>query len=105
MSLSFALLRQPMPSFVLIAAGSSALLSWILLWWLIPWLRRQLLDQPNARSSHRIATPRGGGVVFVLVGSLPSLAWGEGATAWIAVMCCHLALFGRLDSGYQLTGG
>jgi UDP-N-acetylmuramyl pentapeptide phosphotransferase/UDP-N-acetylglucosamine-1-phosphate transferase len=105
MSLSFALLRQPMPSFVLIAAGSSALLSWILLWWLIPWLRRQLLDQPNARSSHRIATPRGGGVVFVLVGSLLSLAWGEGASAWIPLMCCPLALVGLLDDRYDLPAG
>jgi UDP-N-acetylmuramyl pentapeptide phosphotransferase/UDP-N-acetylglucosamine-1-phosphate transferase len=105
MSLPFALLRQPMPSFVLIAAGSSALLSWLLLWRLIPWLRRQLLDQPNARSSHRIATPRGGGVVFVLVGSLLSLAWGEGASAWIPLMCCPLALVGLLDDRFDLPAG
>jgi len=101
----FTVLLQPMPSFVLIATGSSALLSWLMLWRLIPWLRRQLLDQPNARSSHRVATPRGGGVVFVLVGSLLSLAWGEGASAWIPLICCPLALVGLLDDRYDLPAG
>jgi UDP-N-acetylmuramyl pentapeptide phosphotransferase/UDP-N-acetylglucosamine-1-phosphate transferase len=105
MTMPFTLLHQPMPSFGLIAAGSSALLSWLLLWGLIPWLRRQLLDQPNARSSHRIATPRGGGVVFVLVGSLLSLAWGVGASAWIPLICCPLALVGLLDDRYDLPAG
>ena len=105
MTMPFTLLHQPMPSFGLIATGSSALLSWLLLWGLIPWLRRQLLDQPNARSSHRIATPRGGGVVFVLVGSLLSLAWGEGASAWIPLICCPLALVGLLDDRYDLPAG
>jgi UDP-N-acetylmuramyl pentapeptide phosphotransferase/UDP-N-acetylglucosamine-1-phosphate transferase len=105
MTMPFTLLHQPMPSFVLIATGSSALLSFLLLWGLIPWLRRQLLDQPNARSSHRIATPRGGGVVFVLVGSLLNLAWGEGASAWIPLICCPLALVGLLDDRYDLPAG
>jgi UDP-N-acetylmuramyl pentapeptide phosphotransferase/UDP-N-acetylglucosamine-1-phosphate transferase len=105
MTMPFTVLLQPMPSFVLIATGSSALLSWLMLWRLIPWLRRQLLDQPNARSSHRVATPRGGGVVFVLVGSLLSLAWGEGASAWIPLICCPLALVGLLDDRYDLPAG
>lgn len=30
-------------------------------------LQRSLLDKPNARSSHTVATPRGGGMAFVLV--------------------------------------
>jgi len=105
MTMPFSVLHQPMLSFVLIATGSSALMSWIMLWRLIPWLRRQLLDQPNARSSHRVATPRGGGVVFVLVGSLLSLAWGEGASAWIPLICCPLALVGLLDDRYDLPAG
>ena len=46
---------------------------WVLLRALIPHLARRLLDQPNARSSHRQPTPRGGGVVFVVVSAVTSL--------------------------------
>jgi Fuc2NAc and GlcNAc transferase len=102
MTLTAHLLRQPIPPVVLITTVSSALLSWLCLWGLIPWLRRRLLDQPNARSSHQIATPRGGGVVFVLVGSLLSLALGASTTAWIPLICCPLALVGLLDDRYNL---
>ncbi len=37
-------------------------------------LAHHVLDLPNARSSHAVATPRGGGVAIVLV-SLVALAW------------------------------
>jgi UDP-N-acetylmuramyl pentapeptide phosphotransferase/UDP-N-acetylglucosamine-1-phosphate transferase len=96
------LLRQPIPPIVLIATVGSGLLTWLFLWGLIPWLRRRLLDQPNARSSHEIATPRGGGVVFVLVGSVLSLALGAGTSAWIPLICCPLALVGLMDDRYDL---
>jgi len=102
MTIPFTLLRQPIPPMVLMATGGSVLLSWLLLWRLIPWLQRRLLDQPNARSSHRMATPRGGGLVFVLVGSLLSLAVGEGTSAWIPLICIPLALVGLLDDRYDL---
>ena len=102
MTMPASLLRQPIPPIVLIATVGSALLTWLFLWGLIPWLRRRLLDQPNARSSHEIATPRGGGVVFVLVGSLLSLALGAGTSAWIPLICCPLALVGLLDDRYDL---
>ena len=51
----------------------AALISCLLLWILIPYLRLRLLDEPNARSSHRQATPRGGGIVFVFLGSVSSV--------------------------------
>lgn len=40
-------------------------------------LARSIIDVPNARSSHSVPTPRGGGVAIVLVFlfSLPFLAW------------------------------
>lgn len=45
------------------------LLTWSLTWLLRRYaLARQLLDVPNARSSHSLPTPRGGGVSFVLCG-------------------------------------
>lgn len=53
-------------------AGSLLLLavfatSWLLTRWFRAYaMRHQLLDVPNARSSHTVATPRGGGVAFVL---------------------------------------
>jgi UDP-N-acetylmuramyl pentapeptide phosphotransferase/UDP-N-acetylglucosamine-1-phosphate transferase len=96
------LVQQPIPGLPLIATVVSALLTWLLLWVLIPWLRRRLLDQPNARSSHHIPTPRGGGVVFVLVGSLLSLALGAGTSSWIPLICCPLALVGLLDDRFDL---
>lgn len=46
-------------------------------------LTRSLLDVPNARSSHALPTPRGGGVAIVLtvLGLLPGLAWA-GLVEW-----------------------
>ena len=78
-----------------ISVPLAAFASWLLLLVLIPLLRRGLLDQPNARSSHRVPTPRGGGVAFVLV----SVLWG-----WplIPLLCAPLALMGLLDDRLNL---
>jgi len=92
----------PAPLILLPAAA----LSWLLLRELIPLLRRKMLDQPNARSSHRTPTPRGGGVVFVVVGSVLAAAmgglWGAGWSGWIPLLCCPLALVGILDDRFDL---
>jgi UDP-N-acetylmuramyl pentapeptide phosphotransferase/UDP-N-acetylglucosamine-1-phosphate transferase len=54
-----------LPAAVAIATG---LLCWIATGALIPILRRQdVLDHPNARSSHRVPTPRGGGIAVIAV--------------------------------------
>ncbi|WP_439888861.1 MraY family glycosyltransferase [Pseudomonas sp. MBLB4123] len=65
------------------------------IWWLLPAvagvslvmtgtlrryaLARSLMDIPNARSSHSVPTPRGGGVAIVLafLAALPVLAWAN----------------------------
>jgi len=78
----------------LLAAASS----WLSLWLLIPLLSRRLLDQPNARSSHQLPTPRGGGVAFVLVGSI-AVAW---LGSWLPLLCLPLALVGFLDDRHNL---
>ena len=65
---------------------------------LIPLLSRRLLDEPNARSSHRLPTPRGGGVAFVLVGSI-AVAW---LGSWLPLFCLPLALVGFLDDRHNL---
>ena len=76
----------------------AAALSWISLWLLIPLLSRRLLDQPNDRSSHRLPTPRGGGVAFVMVGSI-AVAW---LGSWLPLLCLPLALVGFLDDRHNL---
>ena len=76
----------------------AAALSWLSLWLLIPLLSHRLLDQPNARSSHRLPTPRGGGVAFVLVGSI-GVAW---LGSWLPLLCLPLALVGFLDDSHNL---
>lgn len=74
----------------------------MLLWWLVPVLRQRLPDLPNARSSHRSPTPRGGGLAFVVVASLLTPLFAQGATAWIPVVCAPLALVGVLDDRFNL---
>jgi UDP-N-acetylmuramyl pentapeptide phosphotransferase/UDP-N-acetylglucosamine-1-phosphate transferase len=83
--------------------------SWALLQGLVPQLRRRLIDQPNARSSHTIPTPRGGGVSFVLVvvvfSSFSFLQLGWSALTALPLMVLPLALVGLLDDLYQLPSG
>jgi Fuc2NAc and GlcNAc transferase len=88
-------------------------------WWLVPtaacitlvltgfWRRyamaRSLVDIPNARSSHRVPTPRGGGIaiVFAFLVCLPVLRAGGALTApafWSLLGACSLvALIGLFD--------
>jgi UDP-N-acetylmuramyl pentapeptide phosphotransferase/UDP-N-acetylglucosamine-1-phosphate transferase len=93
----------PPPSAAIDAAwlGAGALASWWLLALLLPRLRQRWLDQPNARSSHQRPTPRGGGLVFVLVGSAMALALGSR----LPLLCVPLALVGLLDDRLDLPAG
>src|SRR5690606_25861789 len=74
----------------------SSLLTWVLRRYA---LSRSLMDIPNARSSHSVPTPRGGGVAIVLsyLAVLPLLGYQQwlgwplvaglmGAGAWVAVV-------------------
>ena len=96
-------------AFLVVVLTASA--SWVLLWVLLPSLRRLLLDQPNARSSHSQATPRGGGVAFVLVACMTSvLVWfvnfGSASTQLTLIaaplLALPLALVGFLDDRRNL---
>ncbi|NMY13972.1 glycosyltransferase family 4 protein [Pseudomonas sp. WS 5019] len=79
-------------------------------------LARSLLDVPNARSSHSMPTPRGGGVAIVLafLAGLPalvvlgaldsSLMWGLlGAGGWIALLG-FLDDHGHIAARWRLLG-
>jgi UDP-N-acetylmuramyl pentapeptide phosphotransferase/UDP-N-acetylglucosamine-1-phosphate transferase len=46
-------------------AASSAAMTAVLIVVLRPWLQRYALARPNARSSHRIPTPQGGGIAVI----------------------------------------
>ena len=83
----------------------AALCSWLLLYALIPLLSDRLLDHPNARSSHRKPTPRGGGIVFVLLSSVSSglaLLFGQWSIfSLVVLLSTPLALFGLVDVRYR----
>jgi UDP-N-acetylmuramyl pentapeptide phosphotransferase/UDP-N-acetylglucosamine-1-phosphate transferase len=93
---------------VAVALGAAA--SWALLCMLLPQLRRRLLDQPNARSSHRLPTPRGGGLAFVLVAStasvlaiaIPAASWTQRLPGLLPLLTLPLALVGVLDDRHNL---
>ena len=84
----------------------AAAFSWLFLRALIPQLRRKLLDQPNARSSHHQPTPRGGGLAFVVMSSVSSgmaLLTGQGfAAAALPLLAAPLAIVGLLDDRHNL---
>src|ERR1700750_2900147 len=50
---------------LLLVAGLAAALSACLTWAIRPLLRRVAMARPNARSSHRIPTPQGGGIAVI----------------------------------------
>lgn len=73
---------------------------------LIPQLRLHLLDQPNARSSHRQPTPRGGGVAFVAISvvlsGMASFSGQGFAASSLPLLATPLAFVGLLDDRHNL---
>ncbi|MCX5926805.1 MAG: glycosyltransferase family 4 protein [Cyanobium sp. LacPavin_0920_WC12_MAG_63_22] len=104
---------------VFVAVAFAAFAAWWLLRGLLPNLRRRLLDQPNARSSHSQPTPRGGGVAFVLVAAAasaigwlgaassgqPGLSGSQLAMAALPLLALPLAVVGFLDDRHNLSSG
>tara|TARA_Y100000815_G_C13339430_1_gene499249 strand:+ start:442 stop:1374 length:933 start_codon:yes stop_codon:yes gene_type:complete len=72
-------------------------------------MRTHLIDNPSARSSHRIPTPRGGGLAIVLAFSLSVLLWffWSGTFAhillYILVFSWVIAALGFIDDLYSLS--
>ena len=79
----------------------SFFLSWILLYLGIPLLRKHFKDQPNIRSSHKIITPRSGGICFVLLGIINSLInllyFDYSINAIFPLLCIPLAIISLID--------
>ena len=104
---------------VSLAVALAAVVAWWLLRALLPNLRRRLLDQPNARSSHSQPTPRGGGVAFVLVAAAagaiglfgvvfsgqPALTGSPLAMVALPLQALPLSVVGFLDDRHNLSAG
>ena len=97
MSLSFAV-------FIVIVAVAAAVLAGVLILLLYPLMQRYALARPNARSSHKVPTPQGGGAAVAAAGLLVAglalhLAW-QGPSpgfAGLALAVVVLALSGAAD--------
>ena len=78
------------------AAVPAALLSGVLIWAIRPLLIRIALAKPNARSSHRIPTPQGGGIAVIsatLVAAVTVIAFAGAAEMKIPVAVFGATLF------------
>ena len=87
---------------LLVALLASGLLSALLIVLLKPLLRRYALARPNARSSHRVPTPQGGGIAVLAAAIAVALAaaasTGVPASLTVAVVAAFgLALVGAVD--------
>lgn len=99
---------QPALWAAMIVAGCAGL-SALLVFFLRPLLVRHLLAEPNARSSHKIATPQGAGLAVmasVLAGcGLGILAWLPGGGPSLLPLlgaAATLTLLGALDDAHAL---
>lgn len=77
----------------------SFLITWLLLYKLIPNLNSWLIDRPNSRSSHVKDTPRGGGIAFVTVSIFFLSITGN----FIALICLPLSIVGLIDDKFRLS--
>src|SRR5690606_37641053 len=75
--------------FFLTAAVATAVLTGAFRWWS---LRRGVLDVPNARSSHSVPTPRGGGAaIAVFLLAVLVLLWAQGKVDVRILVACGAA--------------
>jgi len=74
---------------LLAVVALAALLCACVIWAIMPLLRRYALARPNARSSHRIPTPQGGGIA-VIAAALSAAAAG----AYVMNLTVPAAVFG-----------
>ncbi len=73
-------------------------LSTLFLYLIFPILKKSFLDYPVPRSSHTVPTPKGGGIVFALIGLIGSLIF----KSKLILICLPIAILGFLDDRYNL---
>ncbi|MEZ5668049.1 MAG: glycosyltransferase family 4 protein [Alphaproteobacteria bacterium] len=97
-------------SWYLLLVPAAGVASWLAVGRVLAWLRRRaIMDRPNARSSHTVPVPRGGGIGLMLA-LLPALAilWiGRDPAAWggyaVVVAAAILAAVSWLDDTRTLS--
>lgn len=77
--------------------------TWLVIKLLITRFRGQILDNPNARSSHQTPTPSSGGIGFVLSATCLAPLSGTGPLAWLPLICFPLAMVGLWDDRVNLS--
>lgn len=88
---------------MLVACLLAALLSAVLILWLKPLLVRYALARPNARSSHTVPTPQGGGIAVVGaalaagLGTMVLMGHAAPDVLVIAAAAAGLAIVGAID--------
>lgn len=92
------------PLSLVLASSVSAALSFALIWLLIPLLQRYALARPNARSSHKIPTPQGGGIAVIAATLIAAIAFlglessfGSQIPAIVVVATFVMAALGAAD--------
>ena len=93
--------QLPLSIFAVVAA---AMVSAAITWAIRPWLLRHALAKPNARSSHRIATPQGAGIAVIgatllVAGAIVAYADAVNLNVLIAIFAASLfmAIVGFAD--------
>ena len=88
----------------IIAVVAAAMVSAAITWAIRPWLLRHALAEPNARSSHRIATPQGAGIAVIgatlfVAGAIVAYADAVNLNVLIAIFAASLfmAIVGFAD--------
>ncbi len=85
---------------------AAAILSWKLLFWMVPKLRNHLVDKPNERSAHSLPIPRGGGISFVSLSVMSSiyvlLTVRSTPISLLPLFCAPIAIIGLIDDRVSL---
>lgn len=77
----------------------SFLATYFAIYFLLPVLRKYLIDIPNSRSSHSLKTPSGGGVAFILISTVFMSIKGN----YLPLICFPLAFVGLLDDIFNVN--
>ena len=75
------------------------IISFLLQSFIISRLKKWFLDKPDYRSLHQLPTPSGGGLIFVLVGSIGALYFNF----LLPLICLPLSIIGLIDDRFNLS--
>jgi UDP-N-acetylmuramyl pentapeptide phosphotransferase/UDP-N-acetylglucosamine-1-phosphate transferase len=105
MNLSEPIQHAAMLGLAIVAAAAATTIALIV--WLRPWLQRYALARPNARSSHTVPTPQGGGMAVIAatlaVTALATFLLKDAASPFgatlgpVLVACAFIAVLGAID--------